>query len=167
MNTKVFTVLISSLLLVLSLIGCSSADTYKDGVKAYDSKNYAKAFKIFSVEANKGNPEAQHSLGLMYNRGDGNVRQDYKEAVKWYSAAAEKGNVNSLTNLAIMYLNGTGVPQNYINGYAMSSLAASYGNPDAKANMEIAAKKMTPEQIKEALKLAQEIGGKKEQPKPK
>jgi len=164
---KLITIMFSSLLLVLSLFGCSSADTYEDGMKAYDSKNYEKAFKIFSAEANKGNPEAQHSLGLMYNRGDGSVRQDYKEAVKWYSVAAEKGNINSLTNLAIMHLNGTGVPQNYINGYALSSIAASYGNPDAKANMEIAAKSMTPAQIKEALKLAQEIGGKKEQPKPK
>ena len=164
---KKFTLLFSSLLVVFFLAGCSSADTYEEGMKAYDSKNYAKAFKIFSAEATKGNPDAQHSLGLMYNRGDGDVRQDYKEAVKWYSAAAEKGNINSLTNLAIMHLNGTGVPKNVINGYALSSLAASLGNPDAKANMEIAAKEMTPEQIKEAMNLAQEITGKKEQAKPK
>jgi TPR repeat protein len=164
---KNFTLLFSSLFLVFLLAGCSSADTYEDGLKAYDAKNYAKAYKIFSAEANKGNPDAQLSLGLMYNRGDGDVRQDYPEAVKWYSAAAEKGNVNALANLAIMHLNGTGVPQNYINGYALSSLAASYGNPEAKANMEIAARKMSPAQIEEALKLAQEIAKKTDQGKPK
>jgi uncharacterized protein len=165
---KSFTLLISSILLVFFLAGCSSADTYEDGVKAYDAKNYSKAFKIFTAEANKGNPDAQHSLGLMYNRGDGEVRQDYSQAVKWYSAAAEKGNINALANLAIMHLNGTGVPQNYINGYALSSLAASYGNQDAQANMKIAAQKMSPAQIDEALKLAKEIAaGKTDQGKTK
>ena len=164
---KKISVLCSSLFLVFCLTGCSSATTYEDGLKAYDSKDYAKAYEIFSAEAKKGNPDAQLSLGLMYNRGDGNVRQDYAEAAKLYGAAAEKGNINALANLAIMHLNGTGVPQNYINGYALSSLAAKYGNTEAKANMEIAAKKMTPAQIKEALKLAEEIAGKPNQGKTK
>lgn len=38
----------------------------------------------------QGNAAAQFNLGLMYVKGQGDVRQDYAEAVKWYRKAAEQ-----------------------------------------------------------------------------
>ena len=40
--------------------------------------------------ARQGNAAAQFNLGLMYDKGQGGVRQDHAEAFKWYSQAAKQ-----------------------------------------------------------------------------
>ena len=62
--------------------------------------------------AEQGNAEAQFSLGVMYDNGQG-VRQDYAEAVKWYRQAAEQGDAQAQYNLGAMYHNGHGVRRNF------------------------------------------------------
>ena len=108
----------------------------------------------------------------MYNNGEG-VQQDYAEAVNWYRKAAEQGDAFGQSNLGFMYELGNGVPQNYVLSHMWFNLAAAhsqndfadYGNmadimyeqtkSDAEMRDELA-KKMTPEQIAEAQRLAQE-----------
>ena len=40
-----------------------------DGISAYDTHQYEKAFQILKPLAEKGNPEAQRKLGVMFRHG--------------------------------------------------------------------------------------------------
>lgn len=64
--------------------------------------------------ARQGDAAAQFNLGLMYVKGQGDVRQDYAEAVKWYRKAAAQGNIIAQYNLGVMYLKGQGIRQSKI-----------------------------------------------------
>lgn len=54
------------------------------------------------------------------------------------------------SNLRVMYANGTGVPQDFKQAYAWSSVAKANGIEKAKCNLDIVTKQMTKEQIAEA-----------------
>src|SRR6185436_11935459 len=68
-------------------------------------------FREAIKRAEKGDPDAQMSVGMMYSFGEG-VPQNYEEALKWYRRAASSGNPIAQNNLGIMYINGRGVPKN-------------------------------------------------------
>lgn len=53
-------------------------------------QNYEYALKYWQLAANKGDADAQHNIGVMYNNGEG-VAQDYTEALKWHRKAADQG----------------------------------------------------------------------------
>ena len=88
------------------------------------------------------------------------VSQDYTEAVKWYRKAAEQGVAKAQYNLGAMYFDGQGVPQDYIQAHKWLNLSASRLQGEAHEmavrNRDIAEKKMTPDQVAEAQKLALE-----------
>ena len=114
--------------------------------------------------AAQGNDAAQTKLGTMYYEGKG-VPQDYQEAAKWLRKSAEQGNAVGQWRLGAMYYDGKGFPQNYIQAYKWFSLAAAKGNENAAHNRDVAASKMTPEQIAEAQRLANEWLNKKKKTK--
>jgi len=60
--------------------------------------------------ADLGDAAGQVSLGNLYAKGDG-VMKDEVEAVKWYRKAAEQGRLNAQFYLGQMYDNGQGVPE--------------------------------------------------------
>ena len=92
----------------------------------------------------------------MYNKGQG-VPQDYAEAMKWYRLAADQGIAEAQYNLGVMYDNGQGVPQDYAEAYVWFSVAAAGGDADAVKNRDIAAGKLTPEQLTQGQKRATEL----------
>ena len=96
--------------------------------------------------AERGLAFAQVNLGLMYDTGDG-VPENDAEAVKWYRLAAEQGNANGQLNLGVMYANGEGVPQNNVRAHMWWSVSAAQGHEDARANRDIIAQLLTPEQL--------------------
>jgi len=96
----------------------------------------------------------------MYRKGRG-VTQDYETAAKWYRLAAEKGHTKSQYNLGSMYANGQGVIQDYVHAHMWWNIAASSGDKDAVKKRDIIAKRMTPDQIADAQKLARECVRKK------
>ena len=68
--------------IVLSLVcamSLSFSSTLKDGNEAYENNDYAKALKIYEELASKGDLEAKHNIGVMYNNGKG-IDKDYKKA---------------------------------------------------------------------------------------
>ena len=69
---------------------------------------------------------------------------------------AEQGDSDSQYNLALMYDNGYGTPQDYVMAHMHWNIAAANGHEDAKTNMDIVAKEMTPNQIEKAQELAKE-----------
>ena len=67
----------------------------KGGVKrdpAEAAKWYRMAGVAYREAAEKGDVEAQSSLGSMYENGHG-IERDYVEAAKWYRKAAEQGDM--------------------------------------------------------------------------
>lgn len=61
--------------------------------------------------ANEGDAQAQFSLGVVYENGEG-VNRSLGEARKWYCKAAVQGQVEAWHSLGWMYVNGRGVPHN-------------------------------------------------------
>ncbi|MDO8546574.1 MAG: tetratricopeptide repeat protein [Nitrospirales bacterium] len=116
--------------------------------------------KQLHADAEQGDPESQHRLGLMYYRGRG-VPQDYVQALYWYRAAAEQGDADAQHNLGFMYSKGLGVAQDFVPAHMWANLATSQGDQDAIEFRHNLAIKMTPAQIAEAQKLAHEWKPKK------
>ena len=119
----------AAVILIISILmaGPAIAGPYEDATKAYISGDYEAAYRLIKPMAEKGLPEAQFNLGLMYNNGQG-VPQDYAEAVTWYRKAAEKGFAEAQYNLGTMCYRGQGVPQNYPEAVTWYSKAAEQGN---------------------------------------
>ena len=121
-----------------------------------DSAAATQWFRWYRKSAEQGNADAQLNLGRMYNNGDG-VPKDSAEAVKWYRKSAEQGDADAQNNLGVMYAKGSGVLKDSVQAHAWFNNASANGYEDAKENLGILEKKMTPEQIAEATKLAREI----------
>ena len=80
------------LLLITLLVGnhAFSAD-FQKGVYAYKTGNYEKAFREFLSLAEQGDIRAQVNLGVMYENGQGTIK-DYVHAYMWWNFAASQGN---------------------------------------------------------------------------
>jgi uncharacterized protein len=117
-------------------------------------QDYAKARQWYEQAAAQGESYAQLNLGLLYDNGWG-VPQDYAMARRWWELAAAQGNAAAQINLGLLYANGQGVPQNDVKAYIWWDLAA-VGSKDAAGNRDKVSRRMTPAQIAEAQRLAQQ-----------
>ena len=115
----------------------------------------AKAANWFLKAANQDHAPAQSNLGVMHAEGRG-VKQDDAEAAKWFLKAADKGLAEAQTILGLMCVKGHGVAQNYILAHMWLNLAAAQGDAGALTSRDQLARIMTPAQIAEAQRLAQE-----------
>ena len=102
--------------------------------KAYRAGNYAAALGEFRALADKGQPQAQFALGLMYAEGAG-VTKDYAAAAAWYRRAAESGFAQGQYNLGVSYYTGIGVPRNYARAVYWYEKAARQGDARSQNNM--------------------------------
>jgi len=113
------------------------------------------AVRWWRLAAEQGDAAAQFNLGVSYDQGRG-VPQDDGEAVRWYRLAAVQGHATAQFNLGILYDKGQGVSQDYIQAHMWVNLASAQGHVVAPKARDSIAKKMTPEQIAEAQRLARE-----------
>ena len=86
---------------------------------------YDEALAMLTVEADH-HPDAQFTLGEMYQRGRG-VSQDYMQAYKWYLRAAEQDHARAQYALASMYAYGYGVPRDTARASLWSTRAVDNG----------------------------------------
>jgi TPR repeat protein len=112
------------------------------------------ALKWYRRAAAQGDPDAQNSLGQMYQDGEG-IQQNYTLAAEWHRRAAEHvpdlgGAGQGRNNLGLLYLDGLGVPKDNVRAYMWFRLA----NTDA--NLSYAKDRMTPAQVLEAERMAAE-----------
>ncbi len=128
------TFIYSLLLLLAPICVLAAQDAYDKAVSAYDAKNYSRAIAGFQAEAEKGNPDAEFSLGVCYDFGNG-VPKDMAKAAFWYQKAAEAGVEEAQNNLGSCYESGEGVPKDYHQAYAWYQKAAAQGNQKAKENL--------------------------------
>jgi len=101
-------------MLIIGMLGAinSWADDVTQCRQFYDAKRYDQAFPVCNKAAARGNVDAQHNLGSMYEYGKG-VKKNYSEMIKWYRKAAEQGDGVVQFKLGVMYDNGLGVKKNY------------------------------------------------------
>lgn len=93
--------------------------------------DYAGAVKEFRTSALNGNPAAQNSLAIMYEKGMG-VEVDYAEAQNWYQVAVDHGSFDALYNLAVLYAEGPyGVPQDLHRALELFDQACTGGDEGA------------------------------------
>jgi TPR repeat protein len=114
------------------------------------------ALRLFRLAADKGWAEAQAAVGYVYFNGLAGVPQSYDEAFTWYYRAAAQGHAPAQSELGGLYANGQGIPQDYVRAHMWFNLAAAQGYQEAIKDRDEIARKMTPEQIAEAQKLAHE-----------
>jgi len=115
------------LIIPLLMAGPAIAEPFEDATKAYNSGDYETAYRLIKPLAEKGLPEAQFNIGLLYDKGQG-VPQNYAEAVTWYRKAAEQGNAKGQYSLGRMYIKSQGVPQDYAEAVTWLRKAAEQGN---------------------------------------
>jgi hypothetical protein len=86
------------------------AQSYDDGMRAYNAGDFAKALKIWGPVAENGDAVAQYSLGKLLENGGAGVPRDPAAAAKWYQRSASQGIAAAQNNLGLMYAQGRGVP---------------------------------------------------------
>jgi len=120
-------------------IGCTpaalSAQDIDDGIVAYQSAEYSKAFRIFKQKAETGDSRAQYLLGTLYRNGKGAPLDEY-DAFRWYKLAAEAGLLEAQYQIGMMYLQGEGVTANDDEALKWLWKAASGGYPQAAETLE-------------------------------
>jgi TPR repeat protein len=92
------------------------------GLSAYQKGAVLEAKEIWKAEAQAGNAEAQHNLGLLLHE-----QGDFEEAVRWYESAVQLGSLDSLGNLAAMVFAGQGVQQDLPRAKELFEQAARRG----------------------------------------
>lgn len=94
------------LALALACLPClAQADELGDAVKAWEQRDFARAFQGFSRLANAGNPQAQLQLGEMYGFGEG-VAEDPAKAREWLEKSRAAGNKEAEASLQVLQQRG-------------------------------------------------------------
>lgn len=123
------------------------------------AENLVEAANWYQKAAEQNFPQAQYALGKCYFEGNG-VTKDIPEGVTWTRKAAEAGLAEAENSYGMCYAKGKGVPQDYLQAYKWFNLACAQGgehNIDARMNLSMAERAMTPEQIAQSQKLAREF----------
>lgn len=97
--------------------------------------HYQSAFEKYKRAAEKGNGDAQNTLGNIYYMGLG-VERDYKQAAHWYERAAINGSKAALINMGIMHFQGLGVKQDLLRSFAWFRLGGKAGRKSAETHMK-------------------------------
>jgi hypothetical protein len=136
----------------------SSEDPHKAGLHL--TKDEARAAQWFRKAAEQGLPEAQNQLGAMYLHGRG-VPKDYTQALAWFVKAAEQGYPEAHAQLgAVYFADRGGVAKDNVEALKRLTIASTLETGDLKSSyaafQERIAKEMTPTQVAEAKRRAQE-----------
>jgi TonB family protein len=124
------------------------------------SKNPQEALRWFTKAAEANDLSGQAHLAALYYMGNG-VPQDDSQAARWARKAAERNSPLAQHLLSLMYLDGRGMPADALQAIMWHTLAVKqdYGAAvAAKAQVEA---KTTPEQRRDAEKLASKFKPKK------
>jgi len=83
------------------------------------------------AQAERGDAEAQFSLGLRFANGQGPAL-DYAQAARWYLKAAEQSHALAQFNLGVMYAEGQGMPSDKEQSILWFDRAARLGDAAAQ-----------------------------------
>jgi uncharacterized protein len=117
-------------------------------------QNSKEAVKYYRFAAEQGFADAQNNLGVAYDQGEG-VGKDFKEAMRWYLLAAERGNKDAPNNIGVLHMIGFGVPRSFVKAHTWFIIAGA-GDSEAISNKNFVKTKLTPEQLVESKRRADE-----------
>ena len=93
--------------------------------------DYRDAFQWYTKAAEQNHKDAQFSIGLCYDFGDG-VTKDKYLAVEWYKKAADQNHPTAQYNLGSSYENGEGVEKDFSKAIEWYKKSAINGEPLAQ-----------------------------------
>jgi TPR repeat protein len=128
---------------------------FDEGVAAYKQGDYSAALPDLRAAAESGHARAQYALGGMYNEGKG-VAADGAMAAAWWRQAAAQNHAQAQFALGVLSSSGAGVAKDMVAAHMWFSLAAAQGKRNAKRLLKVIVRQMTPEQISEAERRAEE-----------
>ena len=138
------------------VLGVNHPDTtelyYEIGSMYRDIKDYSHAVEWYTKGAEHGHDDAQCSLALLHQLGEG-VTKNPAKAIEWYTKAAEKENEIALFELGEIYQYGQGVEVNHAKAAEWYTKAAEKG--DELAYREVACCLYTIEEYDKALSWAE------------
>jgi TPR repeat protein len=114
--------------------GPAAAATVDDGQRAYDQRRFKDARRIWAPLAEAGDAEAQVSLGLLFDLGQG-APANPAAAYMWYRRAAEAGLAQAQFNVAVMLDSGVIGPRNAVEAAGWYAKAAAQGHHRAQYNL--------------------------------
>jgi TPR repeat protein len=92
-------------------------------------------YDLQNSELTKDNGCSLYNVGLIYERGLGNVKQDYKVAIEYYEKAIEEDVYDAYCNIGNIYALGLGeeqgVPKDMVKGLELLSKGAEFGSREA------------------------------------
>ena len=146
-------------LLSLTLSFPVLADDLEDAKTAVKQRDYNTAFDLYLPLAEEGNQEAQYALGQMYSKGLG-TKQNVTTAASWYEKAADQGHLLSQVQVGRIYFlitNELVKAHKWLNVITLRKIeGAKKLQLFAKQMRNDIAKEMTPEEIEQAEKEAQD-----------
>jgi hypothetical protein len=89
--------------------------------------DWSTAAPVCERAAGAGDPDAQLSLGMMYQRGNG-VPGSLADAFKWFQKASDGGSIRATNYLAWAYANGDGVKRDGAAAIKLFHKSATSGN---------------------------------------
>jgi TPR repeat protein len=112
----------------------AAAGPLEDANDAYREKAYAKAGELWRPLAEKGDAEAQYSLGTLYAEGKG-VEQNDATAFLWFQRAANQGVAAAQYNVGASYATGAGIGKSDVDAARWFRRAADQGMAFAQLNL--------------------------------
>lgn len=107
------------------------------GLNYQVGKNVPKDFDLavywYKKAAERGNAEAQHSLGTLLIRGQ--EKPDYQQAAPWLMKAAQQDHPEAIYEWARLQILGRGTPVDMKSGFALMNKAAKMAVPKAQLHM--------------------------------
>jgi tetratricopeptide (TPR) repeat protein len=104
------------------------------GILYFNLKDFSQALKWFRVSADKGVPNAQNFLGMMYLRGQG-VTRDSNTGFAWLKKAADQGFPQSESTVGVCFEQGDGAPKSLPNAVEWYRKSAEHGNSFGQNNL--------------------------------
>ena len=111
--------------------GLDAAKAYKIAVVKYKKRSFKEAASYFLVAARNGLAEAQFTLGIMLENGQG-LNKNHKQAAQFFRLAAKQGHVKAQYKLGYKYQHGEGVEQNSKKAARILTPPAQFGYPQAQ-----------------------------------
>ena len=154
---------LTTLFVAAALSACGAGDSSDAGMLALRAGRYGDAVSIWKKASRGGDSVSQFNLGRLYESGIG-IKQNYEAAAIYYLSAAKKSHPYAQGSVAVLYAYGRGVPQDYVQSYVWSTLAAAnypkWARDERSAairNRDIVAARMSAQELLAAQRAIEEL----------
>jgi TPR repeat protein len=121
--------LIVSMALAAVVLGSGAfAAPFDDAMAAMRERDWRTAMALLHPLAERGDPRAQRTLGLLHDNTAAPDMRDMAQSVFWYGKAAEQGDAEAESSLGFSYIDGRGVPADPARGLALMTTSVSHGD---------------------------------------